>query len=143
MTDGELRKKFQEFIPQFHWQSVETWSTGQGVPDCNFCGFGKEGWIEFKKTETMRVTVSPEQVAWMERRMRNGGRCFVAVRRRHSGGARKGDAVDELWLFDGQAIRILKNEPLVAVPLNFLLKKTSGGPTEWDWPKVCELLLRQ
>lgn len=143
MSDGELRKIFQKFIPNFHWQSVETWSTGQGVPDCNFCGFGKEGWIEFKKTEAWSVNVGPEQVAWMERRIRNGGNCFVAVRRKNSGGPRLGKAVDELWLFDGPAIRDLKTKSLRDVPLNFLLDFWSGGPSGWNWPKVVKLLLRQ
>lgn len=140
MSDGDLRKIFQKFIPQFHWQSVETWSTGQGVPDCNFCGFGKEGWIEFKKTETHRVDISPEQVAWIERRIRCGGRCFVGIRRRHSGGPVKGIPVDELWLFSGKAIRALKFEKMTDV--KFLLHGNwSGGPTGWEWPSIRELLL--
>ncbi len=142
MSDGDLRKKFQEFLPEFHWQSVETWSTGQGVPDCNYCCTMIEGWIEFKKTEAWRVDVSPEQVAWMERRMRSGGRCFVGVRRKNSGGPKLGKPVDELWLFDGRAIRDLKTKSLRDIPLNFLLTKSKNGPSGWDWSKVRELLLR-
>jgi hypothetical protein len=143
MSDGQLRSLFQKAIPQFHWQSVETWSTGQGVPDCNFCGFGNEGWIEFKKTDTWRVVTTPEQVGWIERRMRAGGKCFVGVRRKHLGGPKKGNPIDELWLFDGNALRILVYHRLPDVPLNLLLGKWSGGPSGWDWLKVREKLLRQ
>lgn len=143
-TDGDLRKLFQNAIPQFHWQSVETWSTGQGVPDVNFCGFGTEGWIEFKKTETYRVQISPEQVGWMERRIRSGGNCFVAVRRRHFGGIKKGDPADELWLFKGAVIRLLVTKRLTDPgPLNFLVGKWSGGVIHWSWPEIAQKLLRQ
>ena len=143
MSDGQLRQIFQQYIPQFHWQSVETWSTGQGVPDCNFCGFTKEGWIEFKSTGAWRVDVSPEQVGWIERRMRAGGNCFVGVRRKHIGGIKKGKPEDELWLFDGQAMRALRQCRLSDVPPLFLLGKWSGGPGNWDWLEVRKKLLRQ
>jgi hypothetical protein len=142
MSDGHLRSLFQQAIPQFHWQSVETWSTGQGVPDCNFCGLGKEGWIEFKLTAAWRVTISPEQVGWAERRMRAGGKVFVAVRRKNLGGPKLGKPVDELWLFDAQAARVLIRSGLPDVPFNFRLGKWSGGPSGWDWLKVREILLR-
>src|SRR5580765_135563 len=103
MTDGNLRSIFQTYIPQFHWQAVETWSTGQGVPDCNFCGKGIEGWIENKRTAAWKVDMLPEQVGWIERRLRAGGRVFIAVRRKHFGGIKKGKPEDELWLFNGGA----------------------------------------
>ena len=65
MTDARLRQVFKEHLPDFDIQSVETWGTGRGVPDMNFCCNGIEGWIEFKMTKHWRVTVAPEQVAWI------------------------------------------------------------------------------
>jgi hypothetical protein len=141
MSDGDLRKKFQQFLPQFHWQSVETWSTGQGVPDANYCGFGHEGWIEFKFTSGWKVDMRAEQIGWIERRVRAGGKVFVAVRRKHLGSLKR-KPEDELWLFSGDAARYLAKGRLDAVPPGFVHGKWSGGPSGWEWPDVRENLLR-
>jgi hypothetical protein len=69
-TDGGLRQLYQKHLPTFHWQGVETWSTGQGVPDCNFCAEGSEGWIENKVTHTNAIKFQTEQIGWIERRRR-------------------------------------------------------------------------
>jgi hypothetical protein len=142
MSDGQLRSIFQQYIPQFHWQSVETWSTGQGVPDCNFCGFAKEGWIEFKFTAAWSVVFRAEQVGWIERRLRAGGNVFIAVRRKHLGGIKKGKPEDQLWLFSGDAARFLIKDSIRIVPTKFLLGNWSGGPGNWDWLEVRKKLLR-
>lgn len=141
MSDGELRSIFQHNIVDFHWQSVETWSTGQGVPDVNYCGYGKEGWIEFKKTEAWMVDIRPEQVGWIERRIRNGGKVLIGVRRKHNGGKRIGDPTDELWLFKGMAARVLLKDRLTAVPSSFKLGSWPGGPSGWPWPEIIKILL--
>jgi len=142
MSDGELRRIFQQHIPAFHWQSVETWSTGQGVPDCNYCGDGTEGWIEFKFTSIFKVNVGAEQVGWIERRMRAGGNVFVAVRRKHSGGPNKGVAVDELLLLTGHAARFLVTGTLRDLPVNLVQGRWSGGPKNWGWETVRSKLLK-
>ena len=129
--DGRLRQLFQQRLPEFHWQAVETGGTGLGIPDLNFCCTGIEGWIELKQTQAWRVRVSPEQVGWAERRLRHGGRVFVAVRRKDT----------ELYLLTGSAMRALAqgDEKLPALALAFW----TGGPHNWDWVDIKSLLLLQ
>lgn len=60
-----------------------------GMPDTNFCGEGREAWIEFKSpTEPKRQTtklfgsnhkLSQEQKNWMLRQRNAGGRAFVLI----------------------------------------------------------------
>jgi hypothetical protein len=138
-TDGGLRRIFAEHLPMFHFQSVETGGTGRGIPDTNFCGDGAEGWLEFKATDGWRVTIAPEQVAWAERRLRAGGRVFLAVRRKASAGPRRGAAVDTLYLYSGAKIRPLAGHAITDV---LRLGQWEGGPAQWDWEAVRKLLIR-
>ena len=139
MSDGGLRVLFSDHLKSAHWQPCETWSTGKGVPDTNYCfPGGIEGWIEFKKTETFRLDISPEQVSWAETRMRRGGRIFLAARRKTTFGPRKGKPVDELWLFPGVAIRWLIQHPMKEAPGQF--SKWENGPRNWDWVAVAQIL---
>lgn len=138
MTDGNLRKIFQTRLPEAHWQSIETWSTGQGVPDVNGCLDGIEFWIEFKLTAGWTVHVEAHQISWLERRTRAGGRCFVAVRRTVPAGPRRGLATDELWLFPGIAARQLAEHGLKTAQALLI---TGGGPARWDWIQVKKALL--
>jgi hypothetical protein len=132
MADANLRQIFRKHLPEFDFQSVETWSTGRGVPDLNFCCQGIEGWIELKATRAWRVIVSPEQVGWIERRIRQNGRVFIAVRRQNK-------SFDELYLLPGKAARPLADgvSRLPALALDFW----KGGPREWNWMAVKSLLL--
>lgn len=139
MSDGGLRKIFQKHLPDAHWQSVETWSTGQGVPDLNYCMDGREGWLELKATKGWRVTITPEQVAWIERRSRNGGNVAIAVRRKTSGGPRAGAPADELWLFPAREARRLMNERMTECDR---LGRWVGGPNQWNWLDIKGLLKR-
>ena len=68
----------------------------------------------------------PAQIGWIERRLDQGGRTFVAVRRARS----------ELWLYP-KAIRALASERLDVVPG---LGHWEGGPAKWDWAEVARLL---
>lgn len=144
--DGGLRRLFCEHLRSgMHWQPVETGLISMGVPDANFCGSGVEGWVECKQTEGYSVTLSPEQVSWIFRRHRNGGRVFVAVRRWHTGGPRKGPPVDELWLLRGQYAPDLKTLGLRWAEQNasgVLLGRWPGGPARWAWNEVRSMLLR-
>jgi hypothetical protein len=135
MADGNLRAIFAKRIPEAHWQSVETWSTGRGVPDINYCLDGIEGWIEAKRTATNAVGMRPEQVAWIEMRVRAGGRVFIAVRKMCEEGPRKGPAIDALYLFAGQHVRhlLLHGLPQDARPWH-------GGPSKWDWELIRKTL---
>ena len=96
--DGDLRSLFRKHLPEFHWVSIESWVTGAGIPDANYCCSGVEGWIEFKKTTAIAVRFKPGQIAWHEQRGRAGGRTFIAVRRL----TRK---VDDLSLYPGETAR--------------------------------------
>jgi len=136
--DGGLRPLFAERIKTAHWQSIETWSTGQGVPDTNVCLNGLETWIEFKSTATNAVRISTEQIGWIERRIRVGGRVLVIVRWQCLAGLRR-QARDELLIFAGFNVRALAVGGIsAAVPLD----RWEGGPRAWDWDAIVELLGR-
>ena len=140
--DGNLSSLCQKHIPMAHWQSVETWSTGRGVPDLNYCLEGTEGWIELKSTAAWAVKIEPGQVAWIERRARAGGRVFLAVRRKSAPGPRKGSRADELWLLDHRAARELATPGvgLNDISKSLVLELSLGGPARWDWDRVKEIL---
>ena len=135
MRDGNLRQLFREHLPEAHWVPVETWSTGQGVPDSEYCfPGGASGWIENKKTSGWRVFIEPHQVAWLERRARAGGRCFVAIRRKTETGPRRGKASDELILIRGRDARLLVDGDIKSIYDKVL--HCYGGPSRWDWEDV-------
>ena len=140
--DGGLRPLFRQYLPEMMWTSIETGGTGRGISDSNFLSkTGEEGWIEFKQTHHHGVTLLPEQIAWIERRVRYGGRTFIAVRRHAKAGPRRGDAVDELWLLPGALARPARlgglRDPAVAVAALCW----PGGPARWDWPAVAAALV--
>ena len=176
-SDGGLRKIWRDrVVGGWHWQSVETGSIGQGVPDMNYCAlapytdthevglkidvpwrsiaeYGHEGWIENKWTDGWVVDLSPEQVAWITRRVRMGGLVSVAVRRRCSAGPRR-VAADELYLFRGSHARVARDlglrpfsAALVAAAADTareaLLYRGEGGPARWDWVVIRAALLRR
>jgi len=134
--DGGLRKMFREKMPEAQWTSIETGGTGLGVPDVEFCfPVNRQGWIEFKKTSAIAVKIAPEQVSWLERRVRVGGRCWLIVRKQADAGLRRA-RVDALYLYPGAKAR--------AVLLNGLLTPPTaiyeGGPGRWDWDLIREYL---
>jgi len=135
--DGGLRQLFAQHLPEAHWQSVETWSTGSGVPDAEYCfPGGHQGWIEFKTTEAIAVSISPGQVAWAERRLRAGGRISLAVRQKAEPGKRRA-ARDALYFYHGSAFRNVLNDGLKVKPLGLW----TGNPGGWDWAKIKLLLI--
>lgn len=141
-TDGNLRNIFKDHFPKAHWQPVETWSTGQGVPDAEYCfPGGQTGWIENKCTTGWTVDFKKRetQIAWLERRSRVGGRCFVAIRRQVMAGPRRGLATDELWLFPGSAARQLH---LNGLRVAQALGCWDGGPARWSWDLIEKILTR-
>lgn len=134
--DGGLRALFMGRIKNAHWQAIETWSTGQGVPDCNVCLAGAETWIEFKTTATNALRISKEQVGWIERRLRAGGRVLVIVRWRCAAGPRR-EARDELLIYDGSNVRALM---LGGIAATIAMIRWDGGPRAWDWNAITEIL---
>lgn len=135
-VDDGLRALFRRHLPLVHWQSIESGSTGRGVPDSNYCYQGCEGWIECKATKAYGVTLRPEQIGWIARRVRAGGRVHVAVRRRHGGGPRLGPPVDELWIFHGRYVKTAKLYGLRSPAMLGVCRVWHGGPARWDWDGV-------
>lgn len=126
MIDGGLRKIFRERLVDFHWVSVESGSTGFGIPDINYCCAGAEGWIECKATSGWAVSIQPGQVAWHLRRARHGGRTFIAVRRKQT----------QLWLIRGRDVEVLLGSGLRGCHG----PSWEGGPGAWDWASIRALL---
>ena len=141
MIDGGLRPIFRKRLPHMHWQSVETGSVGRGIPDSNCCHRGIEFWIEFKTTNAWSVDLRPEQIAWLLRRHRAGGRVFVGVRRQVIAGPRKGPAVDELWLVHGWAAAELRQKGLKKISGPAVIGIYDNGPASWPWDKIERALL--
>lgn len=139
--DGGLRALFKKHMPYVDFQPIETGGTGLGIPDTNGCFNGVECWIEFKQTEAWNVTVRPGQVGWAERRLRHGGRVYLATRRWHDGGVRKGDSQDELWLHHGRDTRGVSKFGLQKGPPPIV--KFEGGPAKWKWPIIQLVLFSQ
>lgn len=138
-ADGGLRTLFRQKFPDFMWQSIEVGTVGRGVPDSHYLApGGLSGWVEFKATETYAAGLRPEQVAWLSRYGRLGGRACVAVRRRHGGGLRRGEPVDELYVFGAaDAVRLDREGLLGPTPLLVC----RGGVRRWDWDLVRSALL--
>ena len=137
--DGGLRKLFQKNLPQFHFVSIETGSTGRGIPDSNYCLDGHEGWIEFKTCTANAVGMRPEQIAWIERRRRAGGRVWIMVRKHRPVSPRLA-ACDELWMFHGADVRALAQEGLAC---GLIYAHWEGGPARWAWENIGKVLLEQ
>jgi len=141
MIDGGLKDKFKKGLSKWHWQPIET-GTGQGVPDLEFCSdAGVSGWIENKKITSgsnfLDHPISMHQAAWIKRRIRMGGRAFVAVRKHHGGGPRLGDSVDILYLFHGREVdAIISGGIMGARPLG----AWGGGARGWNWGQIGEIL---
>lgn len=77
-----------------------------GPPDVNGCYRGVEFWLELKhcdkppardSTAVFRdgVGLRPEQVVWLHRRARHGGRCWVLAR-----------AGESIWLVSGKHAKV-------------------------------------
>jgi hypothetical protein len=135
--DGGLRPLFRKHLPMVDWQPVETGVISSGVPDVNGCYRGVEWWMECKATAAFGVRFQPHQPAWIHRRYRAGGRVWVAVRRQHGGGVRRGPPVDELLLVPGQHVLVLAQQGLVP---GLVVAHWPGGPGNWHWPGVLACL---
>lgn len=133
MPDSRLRTIFQRRLPDIVWQPIET-PIARGIPDTNGILAGIEFWIEFKKAYGWRVRISPEQIAWTERRVRAGGRVFIAVRREATG-----DSDEQLFLFAGSQVRQLATGSFEhLIPLG----RWWGRPQKWDWAAIRACLMQ-
>lgn len=140
--DGGLKQLLPaRLIRDIDWQRIESALTGGGIPDLNAAPQGHpEFWVECKQTQEWAVTLRPDQVGWALRRVRHGGRVFIAVRR-HCEAGRRRPAADELWLLRGSFAREAKVGGLRSLPPAALLGTWPGGPARWGWGDVRRLLL--
>lgn len=121
MIDGKLNQLLRKHLPEVDWVRIESGSTGLGIPDLNYAFDGREGWIELKEVKAgFKIGMRPQQVAWIERRVRHGGKVLVMVRKE-----------DEVWLFGGYLVRSLLIDGLRIG--NAALVHSSGQPATWDW----------
>lgn len=138
-TDGGLRPLLRQRLPQVHWTTVESGALAPGTPDCEGCIDGVSFWIECKQTAGWACTLRPEQVGWLLRRSRAGGRCFVLTRRMSASGPRRGPATDQLWLHPGASATLLRAGGLRQADA---LGLWAGGPARWNWDRLlAELML--
>lgn len=139
MIDGDLRPLFRANLRDFDWTSIESGTTGGGIPDSNYCCGGHEGWIEFKQTSGHAVTLRPEQIGWIARRVRHGGRVHIVVRRKAPGGPRS-PSCDELWLIPGGLAVEAKVGGLRGLAEHPKVHTWHHGPAAWHWRAVATLL---
>lgn len=139
-SDGGLRGIFRtKLVSGFHWQSVETGLTGPGTPDSNFAAEGVERWVEFKQASDWAPQIKIEQIGWHKHRHAAGGISFIATRRKHDGGPRKGPPVDELWICLGKYLGILNSERMRSENIRWV-GIWRGGPSNWNWDEVRSVL---
>lgn len=138
--DNGLRPLFREYLRAgIMWTSIETGATAGGVPDSNYLSdTGIEGWIEFKATKKNSVTFRTDQIGHIRRRVRYGGRMWIAVRYAHSGGPRLGTPTDQLWLYPGSEVSNLLTGGMAAASGELC---GENGPPRWYWDRVRWLLL--
>src|SRR5215469_3817916 len=136
-SDGDLRRLFRQNLPQVHWATIETGVTEPGVPDLNGCFRRREFWIENKLTSGWAVNFRPDQIGWISRRTRSGGRVYIAIRRRHDASSRR-DAVDELYIYSGLFIAALAERGIKGVPPLALYRE---GPKRWCWDAVLGVII--
>lgn len=126
-ADHGLRALFFENIPKAQWTAIETAPVSIGVPDSEYAMQGVTGWIEFKYAKYWRVKFSSaEQIGWITRRSRLGGRVWIAVQR----------AEDELWMIPGSVVELLASDGLQSVCAR---SRTFFKP--WNWSQVQDLLM--
>jgi hypothetical protein len=140
IMDGNLRSIFRDKLKEgFHWQSVETGLTGPGTPDANFGARGVERWIEMKQTSGFKPHIRREQISWHLHRTAVDGVTFVAIRRWHNGGPRKGPPIDELWLCHGHYLATISKYNMTHTEIEWL-GVWVGGPNHWDWNRIADIL---
>lgn len=89
MDEHSFWKKLQRHLPRGDYSRIESAVT-PGFPDVSYCVDGVEGMLELKyrseapKRDSTSVFpdgkgLRPQQVAWMCKRLRHGGRVFMAA----------------------------------------------------------------
>ena len=126
MSEANLWKQLRENLKDCDLQRLESGMTSRGIPDVNGCCDGKEFWIELKYTKTNKVGIRPEQVAWMLRRRKNGGRTFILVKTQK-----------ELYVYPGWLAKDVLDEGLKVRPI-----QAWGFPmTQDSWFELRDIIL--
>jgi len=68
-TVKDLARSVDSSILTLSW--VESPMTSAGIPDLNYCCYGREGWVELKAGPD--IEIRPTQVAWFKARIEAGG----------------------------------------------------------------------
>jgi hypothetical protein len=118
------------------WDSIETGSTEQGVPDLHvMIRQGREAWIECKHTDGNAVTFRPGQVGWLFTHWRYGGTAFIFTQRQTKW--KQKDRVDELYITSAQHVRELE---VLGLDGTQHVARFDGGNRGWDWTMIEEIL---
>lgn len=125
-TDGGLRKIFRSRLPMVHWTSIETGIVERGVPDMHGTWKGSSFWIENKRARGLEISLRPQQIGWLVRNARSGGKAFVAVRKK-----------DVLWIFHGRDARTLARQGLRDIPAAALAGRWVAP---WPWTAILRVL---
>jgi hypothetical protein len=131
-ADDGLRPLFFKHLKHnCQWTPIETGMIIEGIPDSEYCfEHNQQGWLEFKATSGWKPTFRPHQVAWIDKRVRMGGRVWIATRRRLA--LKK---IDDLYLTPGYLVKTLNaegfNDSVLADTYCF-----TGGPRKWPWSIV-------
>lgn len=123
-----LRKSIAEYT-----QDIQRFEDvlSRGIPDTNFCYKGKEIWLEGKyvkalpkrNTTPLKVGLRPEQEAWLSRRSKSGGSCFVWVRINCPGSSING------WYLSQDFAALREGFPLSEMTFHMQYFKTAGELT--------------
>ncbi len=126
-TDHGLRAEFFKNIPSAQWTAIETAPVSIGVPDSEYAfSGGVTGWIEFKYARHWKFKFSSvEQIGWIARRARLGGRVWIAVKRGET----------ELWMVPGSFVEQLADDGLQAVA-----SQAHVFIKPWEWSQIQDLL---
>ena len=141
MRDGGLYPLFQKHIKEFHWQRIEPTSATAGMPDCNYCFEGTEGWLELKQEKNGKIDLRPVQIGWILDRARHGGLIRIAVRVSFIPMMPEEDL---LIIYDGALVRdYYKRKITDNETMKFAINFWRGGPKSWDWNEIKQSLIQR
>ena len=80
-----FRNKLKEKLPQFLFSQIESHQTAPGYPDTDYLlknSLNITGKIELKYSDKIpyKIDLRKNQVVWLRRYARLGGRCFIAIK---------------------------------------------------------------
>lgn len=124
MREAALWKLVRANLPG-HLQRIENLAS-PGAPDLNACYMGSEAWVELKVAKGNYVFFRDAQIAWFAKRLAQGGKCCVLVR--------KGD-----WIRIVHAVDLINNSDRIEpyrdkackLHLDYMPGATYDKPFDW------------